>query len=108
MLYIKFLKIGSQIKFQRIKNNLDIVKMLAKHQSDCIDARLICTCLLIFVEMKQIFCSLDLTVHYDNTPMQNTVIFHGRKNGNFQMKNCNIFLIFGQNIDRGYTLEPQH
>ena len=30
------------------------------------------------------------------------------KNDNFQMKNCDIqvFLIFAQNIDCGYTLEP--
>ena len=33
-------------------------------------------------------------------------IFHGCKNGHFQMKNCDIFLIFAQNIDCGYTLEP--
>ena len=31
--------------------------------------------------------------------------FHGFKNDNFQMKNCDIFLIFAQNIDCGYTLE---
>ena len=30
------------------------------------------------------------------------------KNGYFQMKNLDIFLIFAQNIDRGYTLEPPH
>ena len=43
-----------------------------------------------------------------NTAMKHTVIFHGCKNDNFQMKNCDIFLIFAQNIDRGYTLElPQ-
>ena len=35
-----------------------------------------------------------------------TAIFHGCNNDNFQMKNCNIFQIFAQNIDRGYTLEP--
>ena len=29
--------------------------------------------------------------------------FYGCKNVNFQMKNCYIFLIFAQNIDRGYT-----
>ena len=28
------------------------------------------------------------------------------KNDYFQMKKCNIFLIFAQNIDCGYTLEP--
>ena len=43
-----------------------------------------------------------------NTPMQNTAIFQGCRNENFQMKNCDIFLIFAQNIDRGYTLEPPH
>ena len=32
--------------------------------------------------------------HYDNTPMQHTVIVKGCKNGNFQMKNCDISLIF--------------
>ena len=39
-------------------------------------------------------------------PMQYTAIFHGYKNDKFQMKNYDIFLIFAQNIDRGYTLEP--
>ena len=38
--------------------------------------------------------------------MQYTVIFHGCKNDNFQTKNRNIFHIFAQNIDCGYTLEP--
>ena len=32
--------------------------------------------------------------------------FHGCKNNNFQMKNCDIFLNFAVNTDRGYTLEP--
>ena len=32
--------------------------------------------------------------------------FTAEKNDNFQMKNCDIFLIFAQNIDCGYTLEP--
>ena len=39
--------------------------------------------------------------------MQYTAIFHGRKN-NFQMKNRDMFLIFAQYIDCGYTLEPPH
>ena len=47
-----------------------------------------------------------LVLHYENTPMQYTAIFHGRKNDNFPMKNCDIFHIFAQNIDCGYTLEP--
>ena len=42
-------------------------------------------------------------VHYANTPVQYTAIFHGCKNVNFQMKKYNIFLIFAQNIDCGYN-----
>ena len=41
--------------------------------------------------------------HYANTPMQNIANFNGCKNGHFQMKNCNNFLIFDKNIDHGYT-----
>ena len=41
--------------------------------------------------------------HYANMSVQYTAIFHGCKNVNFQMKNYNIFLIFAQNIDCGYT-----
>ena len=44
--------------------------------------------------------------HYANTPMQYTVIFHGCKIVHFQMKFFNVILIFAQNIDCGYTLEP--
>ena len=41
--------------------------------------------------------------------MQYIAIFHGCKNVNFQIrKKYNIFLIFAQNIDCGYTLEPPH
>ena len=40
--------------------------------------------------------------------MQYTAIFHGCKNVNFQMKKYNVFLIFAQNIDCGYMLEPPH
>ena len=53
-------------------------------------------------------CNLAKASHYENTPMQYTVIFHSRKNDNFQMKNYDIFLISAQNIDGGHTLElPQ-
>ena len=45
-------------------------------------------------------------LHYANLSVQYTVIFHGCKNDNFQMKYCNTFHIFAQNIDCGYTLEP--
>ena len=43
-----------------------------------------------------------------NTPMLYTAIFHGCKNDVFQMKKSDIFHIFAQNIDRGYTLESTH
>ena len=45
-------------------------------------------------------------MHYANMSVQYSAIFHGCKNGNFQMKKCDTFLIFAQNIDCGYTLEP--
>ena len=39
-------------------------------------------------------------------PMQYTEIFEVVKIENFQYKNFDIFLIFAQNVDCGYTLEP--
>ena len=39
-------------------------------------------------------------------PMQFTEIFLALKIENFQLKNFDISLIFAQNIDCGYTLEP--
>ena len=41
--------------------------------------------------------------HYENTPIQYTVIFHGCKNDNFRLILFYYFLIFAQNIDCGYT-----
>ena len=41
-------------------------------------------------------------------PMRYTEIFKAVKNENFQWKFLDIFLIFAQNIDCGYTLEPPH
>ena len=46
-----------------------------------------------------------LAIHYENMPMEYTV-FLALRTGNFQLKFFNIFLIFAQNIDCGYTLEP--
>ena len=46
------------------------------------------------------------TCHYANMSVQYTEIFHGCKNGNFQMKKCDFFLIFTLIIERGYSLEP--
>ena len=45
-------------------------------------------------------------IHYENMPMQYKEIFKVVKNENFPLKNFDIFLIFAQNIDCGYTLEP--
>ena len=45
-------------------------------------------------------------LHYENTPMQYTEIFKVVKKENFHEKNFDIFLIFAQNKDCGYTLEP--
>ena len=46
------------------------------------------------------------TSHYENMPMQDTEIFKVVKNKKFSVENFDIFLIFAQNIDCGYTLEP--
>ena len=51
-------------------------------------------------------CCCSVGLHYANKPMQYTAIFHGCINVHFQMKCFNIFLIFAQNIDCGYMLEP--
>ena len=47
-------------------------------------------------------------MHYENLPMQYTEIFWAFKIENFQLKKKKLifFLIFAQNIDCGYTLEP--
>ena len=44
--------------------------------------------------------------HYENLPMQYIEKNFGCKNENFYWKFFDIFLIFAQNIDCGYTLEP--
>ena len=49
---------------------------------------------------------LEILDHYANMSVQYTAIFHGCKNDKFQMIFLYIFLIFAQNIDCGYTLEP--
>ena len=36
----------------------------------------------------------NLSVHYDNTPMQYTAIFHGCKNDNFLLKIFDYFSLF--------------
>ena len=47
-----------------------------------------------------------MCVHYANMSVQYTAIFHDCKNDDLKMIFFNIFLIFAQNIDCGYTLEP--
>ena len=42
----------------------------------------------------------------DSSGSLHTEIFKVVKNGNFHQKNFDIFLIFAQNIDCGYMLEP--
>ena len=44
--------------------------------------------------------------HYENTPMQYTENYLVVKNEKFHWKIFDIFLIFAQNIDCEYTLEP--
>ena len=46
--------------------------------------------------------------HYAHNPIQYTAILHSCKNVNFQLKNFDVFLIFAQNIDCEYSLEPPH
>ena len=46
------------------------------------------------------------SANYENIPMQYIEIFKIVKNENFQWKNFDIVLIFAQNIDCGYSLEP--
>ena len=48
----------------------------------------------------------EVVKHYENTPMQYTEKILVVKNQNFHWKKFDIFLIFAQNIDCGYTLEP--
>ena len=50
--------------------------------------------------------SLSVVHHYENLPVQYTKNFLALKIKNFQYKKFDIFLIFAQNIDCGYTLEP--
>ena len=59
-------------------------------------------------KINSLLCHIHTHYHYENMPMQYTAIFHGCKKDNFQMKKCDNFLIFAQNIDCGYTLEPSH
>ena len=43
---------------------------------------------------------------YHDVPMQHTAIFTAEKNDNLALKMFYYFLMFAQNVDCGYTLEP--
>ena len=49
---------------------------------------------------------LELTLHYENMPIQIYWKFHHQKTQDFSDKNSDIFHISAQNIDCGYLLEP--
>ena len=49
---------------------------------------------------------VEITIHYENTPIQIYRKFHLQNTENFQIKNSDIFYISAQNIDCGYSLEP--
>ena len=54
----------------------------------------------------QRYMQLSSLFHYENLPMQYIYIFSPVKIEHFIRKKKDIFLIFAQNIDCGYTLEP--
>ena len=55
---------------------------------------------LFFITLYQ------LSVHYENMPIQNILKILPQKNENFQRKNSDIFHFSTQKIDCGYSLEP--
>ena len=67
-----------------------------------------CIVLYNLREIKLCYVMLCYVYSYitKNTPEQYTTVCHGCKNHNFQLKNCDFFIIFAQVIDHGYTLEP--
>ena len=65
--------------------------------------------LILFVmnlDVSRSYCGLFIALHYENLSMQYTEIFLALQIENFQLKIFDTFLIFAQNIDCGYTLEP--
>ena len=62
-------------------------------------------CEILTVDLTSYFPYLS---HYANMSVQYTANFNGCKKDNFQFKFLDFFLIFAQNIDCGYTLEPPH
>ena len=52
------------------------------------------------------FLTIPILKHYENTSIQIYWKFYNQKRENFDIKNSDIFHIFSQNIDCGYSLEP--
>ena len=48
----------------------------------------------------------NISLHYENTPIQIYRNFHLQKLKTFRYKNSDIFHMSAQNIDCGYSLEP--
>ena len=76
-------------------------------------AYLRCITLPCIPEMKQNFVQHRLMQHHSDTTQSLRKLAHAIYKEflsfeNFQQKNLDIFLIFAQNIDCGYTLEPPH
>ena len=51
------------------------------------------------------FLLINRWMHYENTPIQIYRKFHLQKLKIFRLKNSDIFHVFAQNIDCGYSLE---
>ena len=84
------------IIFTTVKNCSILHGRVFVMRTCCINIQQACQ----FMAMKAVGSS-----HYENTPIQYTVIFHSCKNDYFQIKKIAIFfsLFFAQNIDRGCT-----
>ena len=65
-------------------------------------------CFVFVLKCTSIYVKENVENHYENLPMQYTEIFLPVKIEKFHWIFKNIFLIFAQNIDCGYTLEPPH
>ena len=57
-------------------------------------------------DREGMYTVIESRKHYESKPIKYSEIFFSCKIENFQLKNFGIFLIFAQNIDCGYTLEP--
>ena len=78
-----------------------------RHVKD-VEKRFYATDIAVDDQVDRLVIAVTSSDHYANMSVQYTAIFHSCKNDNFQTKIFDIFLIFAQNMDCGYTLEsPQ-